>query len=98
MPDFGTSRHGRCLFKLKILKEVLATYAQTLRETLFPNMTPWPGRNSCYRSDAGRDARDSIKRPASHTTLDGSMFIAWGGEGLQGGGYEVESGRGCHLA
>jgi hypothetical protein len=45
MPDFGTSRHGRCLVKLKILKEVLATYAQTLRGTLSPNMTPWPGRN-----------------------------------------------------
>ena len=45
VPEFGTSRHGRCLFKLKIQKEVLATYAQTLRGTLSPNMTPWPGRN-----------------------------------------------------
>ena len=71
--------------------EVLATYAQTLRGTLSPNMTPWPGRNCCYRSDAGRDARDSIKRPASHTTLDGSLFIARGRDGLQEVVYEVES-------
>jgi hypothetical protein len=42
------SRHEptrKILVKLKILKEVLATYAKTLRGTLSPNMTPWPGRN-----------------------------------------------------
>ncbi len=32
-----------------------------------------------------------IKRPASHTTLDGALFIARGGDGLQEGVYEVES-------
>ena len=45
MPDFRHEPTRKMLVKLKILKEVLATYAQTLRGTLSPNMTPWPGRN-----------------------------------------------------
>ena len=84
------------MVKLKILMEVLATYAQTLRRTLSPNMTPWPGRN-CSVTDQMPDERRKtrIKRPASHTTLDGSFLIPRCVEALQENVYEVESIRVC---
>jgi len=88
MPDFRHEPTRKMLVKLKILNEVLATYAQTLRGTLSPNMTPWPGRN-CSVTDQMPDERRKtrIKRPASHTTLDGSFLIPRGVERLQEGVY-----------
>jgi len=51
---------------IKDLVEVLATNAKTLRGSLSPNETPWPGLISgftCFLFDAGRATRDSDKTP-----------------------------------
>jgi len=51
---------------IKDLVEVLATNAKTLRGSLSPNETPWPGLISgftCFSFDAGRATRDSDKTP-----------------------------------
>ena len=57
--------------------EVLATYAKTLRGTLSPNETPWPG-SICLLKLAHQmpDERQEIriKRPASHTMLSAFYF------------------------
>ena len=51
---------------IKDLVEVLAKNAKTLRGSLSPNETPWPGLISgftCFSFDAGRATRDSDKTP-----------------------------------
>jgi hypothetical protein len=51
---------------IKDLVKVLATNAKTLRGSLSPNETPWPGLISgftCFLFDAGRATRDSDKTP-----------------------------------
>ena len=52
---------------IKDLVEVLAKNAKTLRGSLSPNETPWPGLISgftCFLFDAGRATRDSNKTPS----------------------------------